>query len=415
MSRAEIMAVRAPTLDPDELHELYKDVVRVARRIVGNDAAEDVAQETFLRLLAVQEHRPRTWLATVARNLAIDEIRRRRRHATPVDDVPDEPVDGPDVAELLSVRRALKDLPERDRLLLWLKHVEGRTAGEIAQMTGVTRSSVEMRIFRARRALADSYTQRAGLMTSILAPLVTARRWLTRSLANPAVGLKASLALVAAIGVGAAVGVSSLPFTTNHSSAGTASGAPALSAGRSVKQSARAAAVPVPSAGSASRQAGSAITPIKGAIDAVIVRADTIVVGVVLGAFTDDSQTNYDFRVRRVWYGATEPGDSVAFSLPGRPDIVRGANVVLFLSDTDPQTPLTALVVRRDGALFDADGRPLYMTLSSLQERTHTLKGDRSSSGHARESSRSSTDDPVWVGPMKWKTQSKAWLRSRLG
>src|ERR1700737_167103 len=125
------MAVRAANLDAQSLRDLYADVVRVARKIVGDEAAEDVAQETFLRLLAVEEpRRPRAWLAKVARNLAIDEVRRRRR-AAPSEVVPEPPVDDPDVAELLSVRSAMSDLPERYRLLLWLTHVGGRTAADI--------------------------------------------------------------------------------------------------------------------------------------------------------------------------------------------------------------------------------------------------------------------------------------------
>src|SRR5438132_12079737 len=101
------LAVRAPHLDADQLRALYPDVVRVASRIVGEDAAEDVAQETFLRLLATSEpRRPRAWLAKVARNLAIDEVRRRKR-SSPVEAPPDVAVDAPDVPELLSVRRAM--------------------------------------------------------------------------------------------------------------------------------------------------------------------------------------------------------------------------------------------------------------------------------------------------------------------
>ena len=78
-----------------ELVEKYKDpVFNVAYRMLGNPTeAEDVAQEAFVRAFTQlhtykDTHRFSTWLLSIASHLAIDQIRRRRFIALPLDNVP---------------------------------------------------------------------------------------------------------------------------------------------------------------------------------------------------------------------------------------------------------------------------------------------------------------------------------------
>jgi RNA polymerase sigma factor (sigma-70 family) len=131
------------------------------------DLAEDVAQETFVRVWRhaatydARRGRVPTWVLAIARNLAID--RARLRSATPVDpDViaselelsrEDAPVD---VAERERVRQAVGALPDDQRRALVLAMYAGRTAREISELDGVALGTVKTRIRAAMLKLRDT-------------------------------------------------------------------------------------------------------------------------------------------------------------------------------------------------------------------------------------------------------------------
>ena len=140
---------------------------RYVSRFTGDrDLAEDVVQETFIRLT---EHPPadatgiRAWLFTVATNLARDALKigsRRRRLLVENGGLlrPADPT--PDAAEALEreearerVRRALATLSENERLLLLMRE-EGFKHREIAEALGTTTASVGTLIARALVKLA---------------------------------------------------------------------------------------------------------------------------------------------------------------------------------------------------------------------------------------------------------------------
>lgn len=145
-----------------ELH--FQPVYRVAWRMLGGrDGAEDIAQESFLRLWRnprqVRDGKAlRSWLMRVASNLAVDRYRRQG----PVDggELPDTADDAP--GPELSLRRAnvtavvdaaIAGLPERQRLALVLSHYEGCGNPEIAFALDVSVEAVESLLARARRSL----------------------------------------------------------------------------------------------------------------------------------------------------------------------------------------------------------------------------------------------------------------------
>jgi len=131
------------------------------------DLAEDVAQETFLRVWRhaatydARRGRVPTWVLAIARNLAID--RARMRSATPVDpDViaselelarEDAPID---IAERERVRQAVGSLPDDQRRALVLAMYAGRTAREISELDGVALGTVKTRIRAAMLKLRDA-------------------------------------------------------------------------------------------------------------------------------------------------------------------------------------------------------------------------------------------------------------------
>ena len=135
-------------------------VYGLARTMVGNpEAAEEIAQETFLRVWrhagAYDRRRGRvdTWLLSITRNLAIDQLRMRR-----VDPVDPEQLDRMDVLllrageagdvaeEVRSLTDALGDLPAEQRRALVMAALFGFTAGEIGEIEDVPLGTAKSRI-----------------------------------------------------------------------------------------------------------------------------------------------------------------------------------------------------------------------------------------------------------------------------
>lgn len=132
-------------------------VIRFVRHLVGDALAEDVAQETFLRVhrrLRTFGFRSRftTWLLQIARNAALDELRRgaRRDRLTLVAPPPAPPA-SPDVrAEL---RAALASLSPTIVEALVLVEVFGYGYDDAGKLLGVPTGTVKSRVFQARRKL----------------------------------------------------------------------------------------------------------------------------------------------------------------------------------------------------------------------------------------------------------------------
>lgn len=147
---------------------LHPSLLRYLERLTGEkDAAEDVAQEAFMRLLQrpeLTDEAARLWLFTVATNLVRDRGRAATRQSrllktSPVPIPTSEPL--PDAVaeradEVARVRRALDLLSERDRQILLMRQ-EGFRYGEIAQSVDVSASSVGTLIARALKRFASAY------------------------------------------------------------------------------------------------------------------------------------------------------------------------------------------------------------------------------------------------------------------
>ena len=153
------------------LVEKYKDAVfNVAYRMLSNPSeAEDIAQETFVRAYTQlhtykDAHRFSTWLLSIASHLSIDQLRRRRFLALPLDNVPllewiaDANV-GPEEAALAvetsdEMQKLLSMLPAKYRAVLVLRYWHDLSYEEIATALRLTPALVKARLHRARELVA---------------------------------------------------------------------------------------------------------------------------------------------------------------------------------------------------------------------------------------------------------------------
>jgi RNA polymerase sigma-70 factor (ECF subfamily) len=161
------------------LVERYKDAVQnLAYRMLGNATeAEDVTQETFVRAYTQlgtykPVHKFSTWLLSIASHLAIDQLRRRRFLALPLEDVPflewlpDVGV-GPEQSALQGeqqdeIQEYLQMLPSKYRAVIVLRYWYDFSYEEIAQALKLTPALVKARLHRARELLAR-YMQKNSL------------------------------------------------------------------------------------------------------------------------------------------------------------------------------------------------------------------------------------------------------------
>ncbi|MFQ1701760.1 RNA polymerase sigma factor [Loktanella agnita] len=152
----------------DLADRLLPRVLAQATRMLADPAeAEDVAQDAMMRLWRIApdwrqgEAEVSTWLYRVVANLCTDRLRKRRGGVS-LDQVAEPPDGAPSVAAQLQTRArmaalsdALAQLPERQAQAVALRHLEGLSNPEIAQIMDISVRSVESLTARGKRALAE--------------------------------------------------------------------------------------------------------------------------------------------------------------------------------------------------------------------------------------------------------------------
>jgi len=135
----------------------------LARRMLGPEDAEDIAQEAMFRLwqkasgLELDDRGLRPWLYRVTSNLCLDQLR-KRREMTGLE-MPEGHI-GPEQDRQISefemstrVKSAINELPERQRLALALFHLHDLSQRETAEVMDVTEEALESLLRRARTGL----------------------------------------------------------------------------------------------------------------------------------------------------------------------------------------------------------------------------------------------------------------------
>jgi RNA polymerase sigma-70 factor (ECF subfamily) len=171
---------RAKAGDREALGWLY---IRFAESVYGYVGsivrdphdAEDVTQQVFAKLLVnLSKYQEReapflSWILAVARNVALDHIRRRR--AIPCAEVRDAECAAADCDPLtaFSVKDALAALPAEQREVVLLRHVVGLSPPEIAARLGRSESSVHGLHHRGRNAVRTTLSQ-VGIAPAVMNP-----------------------------------------------------------------------------------------------------------------------------------------------------------------------------------------------------------------------------------------------------
>jgi RNA polymerase sigma-70 factor, ECF subfamily len=150
-----------------ELYDRYAVLVRrVLARVLGVDQElADVVQEVFVRALGAMHklelpERLGAWLTSMAVFTARGHIRARRRRrwlrfgapealAEASTEASTEAAESPDSAVLEALYRVLDRLPEDERIVLVLRHLEGMELRDVAAASGLSLATVKRRLARA--------------------------------------------------------------------------------------------------------------------------------------------------------------------------------------------------------------------------------------------------------------------------
>ncbi|QXB19494.1 RNA polymerase sigma-70 factor, ECF subfamily [Corynebacterium coyleae] len=161
------LALRAGRGDKAALTEFIRltqdDVWRLLAHLAGPQHADDLTQETYLRVLGSlprfqARSSARTWLLSLARRAWVDSVRhdmaRPRKSAAEYETVAasdPSPDNSNTWGDVIDARSLLDDLPAERREALVLTQVLGYTYEEAAKIAGVRVGTIRSRVARARR------------------------------------------------------------------------------------------------------------------------------------------------------------------------------------------------------------------------------------------------------------------------
>ncbi len=163
------LALKAGRGDKQALSEFIRlthdDVWRLLAHLAGREQADDLTQETYLRVLGslprfAARSSARTWLLSLARRAWVDSVRhdmaRPRKAAAEYEDVAAQQPSGDNPntwSEVMDARSLLDALAPERREALILTQVLGYTYEEAAKIAGVRIGTIRSRVARARRDL----------------------------------------------------------------------------------------------------------------------------------------------------------------------------------------------------------------------------------------------------------------------
>ena len=156
----------------DDILPLKDKLFRLALRITFDRAeAEDGVQDTMIRVWNKREEWTQfgsieAYCLTVAKNLAID--RSQKKEAQNVELTPEmeeeSEISGPydqlvNNERMSIIHRLINELPEKQRLIMQLRDIEGESYKEIAKILNLTEEQVKVNLFRARQKVKQRYLE----------------------------------------------------------------------------------------------------------------------------------------------------------------------------------------------------------------------------------------------------------------
>lgn len=152
---------------------LKNRLFRLALRITLNrEEAEDIVQDTLLRIWNSRSEwagiaNMEAFGLTVCRNLALDRTEKKEKQNISLDETEHDCADLASTPEEQMVRderesivrRLVDSLPEKQRTVMHLRDIEGKTYKEIAGILGLTESDVKVNLFRARKQIREQFNR----------------------------------------------------------------------------------------------------------------------------------------------------------------------------------------------------------------------------------------------------------------
>ena len=142
---------------------------RMAYRLMSNrEEAEDIVQEVYVKLWGMRKELPNynsieALCVRITRNLCLDHLRRRKVNYDAMKaeqlkqesytEMPSDNLEKKEDAEL--VHRLISALPEPQRSLVHLRHLEGKEYEEIAEMVNMNVNAIRVSISRARKQMRE--------------------------------------------------------------------------------------------------------------------------------------------------------------------------------------------------------------------------------------------------------------------
>ncbi len=164
--------------DRDDFRAIYEAnyhlIIQVIQHIVYNlEIAEDLTQETFERFYVKNmtfpsEDDAKYWLLRVAKNLALNHIRRNKREIQMIEKIKKVPIESSSkegIGKIIEeenkreVRLAISQLPENLRLVIQLKEFSDLDYKSIGKVLGISETNVKVRVHRARKKLEELLTR----------------------------------------------------------------------------------------------------------------------------------------------------------------------------------------------------------------------------------------------------------------
>ena len=188
MANDKILISRAQSGDEQAFAHLmrayYAFVYAIVIEIVNNSHdAEEVVQDTFLNvyrgLAQYQEQTKfRSWLATIARNRALNWLREQRMDTVSIDEMEEHALQAPNTLDdqLIRdeqrelIRRAMETLSEKDRVIAHSYYLDGASYDELIRRHGLSYKAIAFRLSRARQRLAKRLQY---LLTGLSVPPAT--------------------------------------------------------------------------------------------------------------------------------------------------------------------------------------------------------------------------------------------------